>query len=423
VNATSAIRIPVGTTAQRPSDGANGDIRYNTTNANFEWHTGTAWREPVNAARSPAAGLANRFSKFNADGLLDTSAVLVQANGKIGIGNVAPDSSLTVLGGGRFTGGLNVGGITRTSSIVGSTAAGGSLTLTASNSSTAPNFFDNAFVYRGGTNGTRTLMQVIHGDATSGSVVGIPTVYSGSYALNVTGSLITDNFVARNANYAQPQANFWNTANNAIAGYFNLQKSRDLTGTSSGMVRNGDYIGTIGFSGNNGDLSQSNQAAISAIVSAEPTLNGLVPVDFAFYTSSSFSSGGPVQSERMRITYNGKIGINTNAPQNGMDVRTSFGRGAPVTVTASTHTVDGLTNWVICNRTSTITLTLPTASSWTGREIMIKTIEAQTVVSASSNVVPLAGGAATTAILPATDGAWCTLVSDGTNWIIMQRGS
>ena len=32
------------------------------------------------------------------------------------------------------------------------------------------------------------------------------------------------------------------------------------------------------------------------------------------------------------------------------------------------------------------------------------------------------GGAAGTAILPATVGKWATLVSDGTNWIIMQAG-
>jgi hypothetical protein len=41
------------------------------------------------------------------------------------------------------------------------------------------------------------------------------------------------------------------------------------------------------------------------------------------------------------------------------------------------------------------------------------------LTSASSNVVPLAGGAAGTAILSATAGAWATLVSDGTNWIVM----
>lgn len=50
---------------------------------------------------------------------------------------------------------------------------------------------------------------------------------------------------------------------------------------------------------------------------------------------------------------------------------------------------------------------------------MVKTTQSQSVNSASSNVVPLACGAAGTAILPATYGAWATLVSDGANWIIM----
>jgi hypothetical protein len=44
-------------------------------------------------------------------------------------------------------------------------------------------------------------------------------------------------------------------------------------------------------------------------------------------------------------------------------------------------------------------------------------------VSASSNVVPLAGGAAATAILQAVAGANATLVSDGTSWIITQYDS
>lgn len=53
------------------------------------------------------------------------------------------------------------------------------------------------------------------------------------------------------------------------------------------------------------------------------------------------------------------------------------------------------------------------------REVMIKTIAAQTVVSNASNVVPIDGSAAATAILAATAGKWATLVSDGTNWVIM----
>lgn len=123
--------------------------------------------------------------------------------------------------------------------------------------------------------------------------------------------------------------------------------------------------------------------------------------------------------ERLRITGTGNIGVGTSAPVNKLQINGSLGRNAPVTKTGN-FTLADTENWIICNGTGTITVTLPAASSWTGREVMIKTIAAFTVVSASSNVVPLAGGAAGTAILAATAGAWATLVSDGTNWIIMQ---
>lgn len=76
--------------------------------------------------------------------------------------------------------------------------------------------------------------------------------------------------------------------------------------------------------------------------------------------------------------------------------------------------------WVINNKSgSTCTVTLPAASSWGGRAVTFKNLQLQTLVSASSNVVPLIGGAAGTAILPGLVGAWATLVSDGTNWVVM----
>ena len=98
----------------------------------------------------------------------------------------------------------------------------------------------------------------------------------------------------------------------------------------------------------------------------------------------------------------------------------SLRRGAVVTQTGN-FSVGVADNWITCNGGASITVTLPTAGAPNiGREIMLKTIAAFTVVSASANVVPLAGGAAGTAILAATPGAWATLVSDGTNWVIMQ---
>jgi hypothetical protein len=116
----------------------------------------------------------------------------------------------------------------------------------------------------------------------------------------------------------------------------------------------------------------------------------------------------------------GNVGIGTTSPKNKLDIVGSLGRGAPVTKTTD-FTVAATENWLIMNGAATITITLPTASSFTGRELMIKNIAAYTVISASSNVKPIDTDTAATAILPATAGSWCTLVSDGTNWVTMMN--
>ena len=96
-----------------------------------------------------------------------------------------------------------------------------------------------------------------------------------------------------------------------------------------------------------------------------------------------------------------------------------FGTTAPVSVTGASYTVLATDNYITANLAGTITLTLPAAASFTGRILKVRTVTANTVVSASSNVVPLIGGAAGTAILSATAGKWAELVSDGAAWQIM----
>lgn len=92
----------------------------------------------------------------------------------------------------------------------------------------------------------------------------------------------------------------------------------------------------------------------------------------------------------------------------------------PVTKTAD-FSVSVTDSWIINNKSgSSCTVTLPSASANVGRVLHFINHQAQTLVSASSNVVPQSGGAAGTAILAATSGDWATLVSDGTNWVIMQ---
>lgn len=94
--------------------------------------------------------------------------------------------------------------------------------------------------------------------------------------------------------------------------------------------------------------------------------------------------------------------------------------GAPVTKTAD-FTVAANETWLINNKSgSTCTVTLPAAASYTGRVLHFQNYQAYTVVSASSNVIPVAGGAASTAILNAVAGDSATLVSNGTNWVMTQ---
>jgi hypothetical protein len=94
----------------------------------------------------------------------------------------------------------------------------------------------------------------------------------------------------------------------------------------------------------------------------------------------------------------------------------------PILVIKTTDfTVGDSENWIINNKAgSTCIITLPDPTIILDRKIVINNRQAQAVASASANVVPLAGGGATVAILPATLGKWATLLSDGVNWQIIQ---
>ena len=127
----------------------------------------------------------------------------------------------------------------------------------------------------------------------------------------------------------------------------------------------------------------------------------------------------------------GTIDINTQTSGN-LDLATRVTGVLPVAnggtgvaaTTVVTKTADftlaDTEGWVINNKSgSTCIVTLPAASSWGGRQVTFKNLQAQTLVSASSDVAPIGSATLGTAILPATVGAWATLVSDGTNWVVM----
>lgn len=186
--------------------------------------------------------------------------------------------------------------------------------------------------------------------------------------------------------------------------------------TSPQTVQDNDYLlslGALGYDGTQYNLS----GLVDFFVDGTPSA-GNTPTRVSITTGSNSSN----RQERLVVKSDGLIGIGITTPSAKLHVNGSISRNAPVTKTGN-FTVADTENWLIVNNASAnTTVTLPTASAWTGREIMLKNLSGTyTVISASSNVVPIDGTSAGTAILPATAGAWCTLVSDGTNWVIMQQ--
>ncbi len=90
-----------------------------------------------------------------------------------------------------------------------------------------------------------------------------------------------------------------------------------------------------------------------------------------------------------------------------------------VFATGATATIAPGTKAITNGFAGTLTLTLPAVAQSIGERITVTTVNAQAVVSASSNVSPLAGGADGTAILAATAGKWAELMCDGTSWRII----
>lgn len=182
---------------------------------------------------------------------------------------------------------------------------------------------------------------------------------------------------------------------------------------------------TWGYYGGNVTKSDGSQSTIAnSTVSLTASTTNYITVlksDGTVYCNTTTTNWNDTANYwRLYSVVAGSATITSYTDEREIGRMTGLGTGlvAPVTKTTA-FTLGANENEVICNGSASITATLPAASSWVGRKVRVKTIAAYTVISASSNVVPLAGGAAGTAILAATAGKWAELVSDGTNWIIM----
>lgn len=147
------------------------------------------------------------------------------------------------------------------------------------------------------------------------------------------------------------------------------------------------------------------------------TLNsGTFPVQVFNGTTGSNSVNYTIDNASGYWLFNLNSSTISNTNTNSVSV-TSLSRGAPKTIIASCG-VENTDNWIICNGTGTIVITLPTSTP--GREIMFKNMSSFDVLSTTPNISPINSGVLNDIILQGGTGKWVTLVSDGTNWIVMQ---
>jgi hypothetical protein len=182
--------------------------------------------------------------------------------------------------------------------------------------------------------------------------------------------------------------------------------------------------GVLSFSGGSTGLTP-NTATTGAV-----TLAGTLDVDNGgtgqtSYTNGQLLIGNTTGNTLTKATLTAGTGIAITNGTGSISVATNgtVTTTAPVTKTAD-FSVASTDTWLINNKTgSTCTVTLPSPSANTGRVLYFINYQNQLLVSASSNVVSRAGGAAGTAILDNVAGNWATIVSDGTNWITTQAAT
>lgn len=195
-------------------------------------------------------------------------------------------------------------------------------------------------------------------------------------------------------------------------------------------VTNG--AGTIGVA-NTGVLSFSGGATgltPSTATTGAVTLAGTLDVNNGgtgqiSYTNGQLLIGNTTGNTLTKATLTAGTGIAITNGAGSISVATNgtITTNPPVTKTAD-FSVASTDTWLINNKTgSTCTVTLPSPSANTGRVLYFINYQNQLLVSASSNVVSRAGGAAGTAILDNVSGNWATIVSDGTNWVTTQAAS
>jgi hypothetical protein len=204
-------------------------------------------------------------------------------------------------------------------------------------------------------------------------------------------------------------------ANGSTNGYLT---STDWT-TFNSKQPAGSYLTAVSVASSNGFAGTSSGGTTPSLT-LSTSITGLLYGNGTALVAATISAPLAYSAGTLSIT---QATTSTNGYLTSTDWNTFNNKqttSAPVTYT-SNFSVAATDAWIINNKSgSSCTATLPAAASYSGRVLHFQNYQAQTLISASSNVVPLAGGAAGTSILLASSGDSATLVSDGSNWVMTQ---
>jgi hypothetical protein len=291
------------------------------------------------------------------------------------------------------------------------------------------------------TDNTITLLNAADTRTAIGAGVGTVTNVSGTGAISVSNNTTTPSISVASATFltagivtATGTQQFGGDKvfegitqfnGRAVFKDYTYQATR-LAGLSSTDRLSTVTLGT-GLTLSSGVLSAS--TGVTSVTASTPLASSGGATPNITITDAGASASGVVntttQSFAGNKTFTGTINVSSTGTFGGR-VNTPWLERTYTSSTATSLTVSVNTTWLNIHQDATVTLTLPNAATYPGKELIIKQTGSGVVFSASSNIIGFTtafNGSTQTAIINPVGSRFATLVSDGTNWIIMQRNN